>query len=526
MSKAGEIAQISAKGSFHVLWGLVISTTISAFGTIFIARLLQSDLYGLYTVVVTVPMLIQIFRDWGINSAMIKFTAQYRAEGRSDEIRSIYLTGILFEITLGLLLSIFAFFFSIPLAHLFNRPVIAPLIQVISFSIMAGGIIAAATAAFTGYERMELNSLMLIGQSILKTTITITLVILGFGTAGATIGFTAGTLGAAIIGIILIWIIYRHLPKPYTHKLETKAYLTAMLTYSLPLSIATVISALLPQYYAFLLPIHYAENNIPIGNYGVAVNFVVLIAFFAQPIITMMFPAFSKLEPQKDKTALRSIFQFSVKYASLIVVPVTALVMSLAQPAVETLFGDTYNTAALFLSLLAIQYLYTSMGNLSLVGFLNGQGKTSFILKTALVTGSIGFPMGFILIMNFGVHGLIATMLTAVLPSIFMEIRFIKRTYGITIDWLSSAKILVASGIAGVSTYLLVINLPFASWIRLGVGVLFFVLVVVPALLLTRSVSRSDVANLRLMSAGLGALGRVIGKVLVLMEKLMALLRL
>ena len=48
MSRAGDIAKVSAKGGFHVLWGLVISTVISSVGVIFIARLLGSDLYGLY----------------------------------------------------------------------------------------------------------------------------------------------------------------------------------------------------------------------------------------------------------------------------------------------------------------------------------------------------------------------------------------------------------------------------------------------------------------------------------------------
>ncbi len=118
MSKAGDIAKVSAKGSFNMLWGLVVSTVIGSVGMIFIARLLGSDQYGLYTVVITVPLIIQIFRDWGMNSAMVKFTAQYRAEGRVDEIRSVYLTGILFEVVVGLALSLFSFFFADFLATL------------------------------------------------------------------------------------------------------------------------------------------------------------------------------------------------------------------------------------------------------------------------------------------------------------------------------------------------------------------------------------------------------------------------
>ncbi len=526
MSKAADIAKVSAKGSFNFLWGLVVSTLISSVGTIFIARLLGSDLYGLYAVVLTVPNLIIIFRDWGVNSAMVRFTAQYRAENRTDEIKSVFLSGIIFELALGLILSVFSFLFADFLAtSVFHRPIIAPLIQIASFSVFASGLVTAATAAFTGYEKMELNSIMLICQSVSKTAIIIGLVLLGMGTAGATIGFTSGTFIAGSIGVILIWTIYRRLPKPSTHRLEIKAYLTAMLTYCLPLSFATIITGLLPQYYAFLLPIHYVNDNVMIGNYGVAMNFVVLITFFATPIMTMMFPAFSKLDAEKDKEPLKNVFQFSVKYASFFVVPVTALVMCLSEPAVATLFGDTYGTAPLFLALLAIQYLYTAFGNLSLGGLLNGQGRTSYVLRMALVTGLIGFPMGYVLIMSFGVLGLIATLLTASVPSLIMGLRFIKRTFGMSVDWGSSARILLSSAIAAIVTYAVLSQVSFASWIELISGVIIFLLVLIPTALVTKTITHNDINNLRGMTSGLGIVGKILQVFLNYMEKIMTALK-
>jgi len=527
MSKAGDLAQVSAKGGFHVLWGLVISTLIGSVGMIFIARLLGSDQYGLYTVVLTVPMIIQIFRDWGVNSAMVKFTAQYRAEGRLDEIRSVFLTGILFEVLMGLALSVFCFFAADFLAAvMFNRPEIAPLIQIVSFSIFAGGLVAAASAAFTGYERLELNSVMIIFQSIFKTGIIIALVVLGFGTSGATIGYTAGAFIATIAGVVLIGVIYRQLPKPTSNRLEIKAYFTSMFTYCLPLSIAAIITTLLPQFYAFLLPIHYATDNVPIGNYGVAVNFVVLIAFFVTPIATMMFPAFSKLDPEKDKAPLRNVFQFSVKYGSLLVVPATVLVMSLAEPAVATLFGDSYQTAALFLALFAIQYLYTAFGSISLAGLLSGQGKTSFVLRMALLTGVIGFPLGYALIMTFGVLGLVAATAVASVPSLIWGLYYVKRTFGIMVDFGSSMRILLSSAAAGVVTFFVVSGLVFDAWVRLLIGVLLFVAVLFPALLFSRSITRLDVVNLKLMMGGLGGLGLFVNKLLTVLEKVMVRVKL
>ncbi len=161
---------------------------------------------------------------------------------------------------------------------------------------------------------------------------------------------------------------------------------------------------------------------------------------------------------------------------------------------------------------------------MSLTGFLNGQGHTRYFFKLAVLTGCIGFPMGYIAIMNFGVLGLIATTLMASIPSLFIGLRFIRKTYGVTVDWFSSVKILFSSAIAGSVTYVAVSLLSFSSWVELILGVIIFVIVLVPAAILTRSISRSDVANLRGMTSGLGVVGKLLGRVLDVLEKLMGLI--
>jgi O-antigen/teichoic acid export membrane protein len=526
MSKAADMAKISAKGSFHLLWGLVLSTAISSIGTIFIAGLLGPDQFGLYTIVLTAPNLILIFRDWGVNSAMVRFTAQYRAENRTNEIRSVLLSGIIFEIALGTVLSVICFLLSGFLATtVFNRPIIVHLIQIASVTILGGGLINAATAAFTGIEKMELNSVMLVCQSIIKTFVIITLVVLGLGTAGATIGFTVGILMAGLIGILLTWTLYRKLPKPSNHKLEIKAYIAAMFQYGAPISLSAIISGFLGQFYAFLLPIYYSTDNVAIGNYGIAANFVVLISFFVLPISTMLFPAFSKIDPQKDKCTFKNVFQYSVKYASLLVVPVAALIICLSEPAVSTLFGSTYGAAPLFLALLSFSYLYAAFGSLSTENLIKSQGQTKYFFKLTIITAAIGFPMGAILILRFGVLGLIVSTLTAGLPSIFLSLRWIKRHYDVSVDWSSSARILLSSAVAAAVTFLVNSQLGFASWIRLIVGVVVFVLVVAVAAVLTRAINQSDIGSLRDMTSSLGFVGRLLNKFLGFMEKLMKTLK-
>jgi O-antigen/teichoic acid export membrane protein len=524
MTKAAEMARVSAKGGFHLLWGLVASTVISAVGTILIARLLLADNYGLYAIALTAPNLIATFRDWGVNTAMVKYSAQHNSENNVAKIRSVFVSGLLFEIVLGLSLSILSFALSDFLAVNFQRPTIGPLIQIASFSILTGALINVATAAFTGMEKMHLNSVMLIVQSIVKTALIITLVVLGLGTSGAVMGFTIAVLFAGLVGVLLMWTMYKSLPKPIDGKLELLNTTKTMLKYGLPLSIGAILAGFLTQFYTYIMAIYVTDNAL-IGNYSVALNFVVLINFFATPVTTMLFPAFSKLDFHKDKELLRNIFQYSVKYAALVVVPVTALVIALAQPAIGTIFEDKYAQAPLFLALLSVTYLYSALGNLSAGNLINGQGYTRFNLKLTVLTVAIGFPLSFVLISQFGVIGLIVTSLTVGLPSLFISLRFIKKRFGVSVEWVSSAKILFSSAVAAIITYVLISQLSFSSPIQLAVGVVVFVLILLLAALLTRTVNRADVSNLREIINALGPLRKPLNALLNLIEKLMIILQ-
>ena len=101
------MAKVSARGGFHLLWGLVISTVISSVGTIVIGNLLTDAELGLYYIALAAPTLIQNFRDWGVGAAMIKYSAQYNSDSQISKVKSIIISGLAFQVILGLVLNIF-----------------------------------------------------------------------------------------------------------------------------------------------------------------------------------------------------------------------------------------------------------------------------------------------------------------------------------------------------------------------------------------------------------------------------------
>jgi O-antigen/teichoic acid export membrane protein len=520
MAKATEMAKVTARGGFHLLWGLVVSTAISALGTIAIAYFLGEDNMGLYYVAINAPVLIATFRDWGVNTAIVRYTAQYNHQNNTAKIRSIFIAGLTFELLLGLILTVLSISISGFLAAGFQRPQIAELIQISSIVILTGGILNVATAAFTGMERMHLNNIVLIVQSVVKTALILGLVVLGLGTVGAVTGYVAATLVAGVVGLFIMYSMYRSLPKPEDGKLSLIENIKIQLKYGMPISIGSILTGFLTQFYIYIIAI-FVANDALIGNYSVAQNFVVLISFFATPVTTMLLPAFSKLDYQKDKNTLKNVFQYSVKYAALIVVPVSALVMVLAEPAIGTIYGNRYLDAPLFLALLSLGYLYAALGNLSTGNLINSQGDTKFNLKMSILTVIIGFPLSTLLISQFAVIGLIATTLIVGIPPLIVSLIFIKRRYGVSVDWLSSAKILFSSVIAGAVTYLALPLLPLSNPIELVLGCIIFVVVFIVAAVVTRTIDKSDIDNVREIISGLGPLRKPLTFIIDVIAKMM-----
>lgn len=517
------MGRVSAKGGFNLFWGLAISTVISAVGVIIVARILSPSEYGIVTVALAAPNLVQIFREWGMDSAMIRYTARYGSEDRSDNIRGVLIAGLIFEVALGLSLSLLTFLLSGFASDVFQRPSIVSLIQIASFNILAGALMTAAQSIFIGAERMDLNSITMILQSSSTTALTTVLVILGLDTYGAILGITAAALLAGLVSVVILLKFYKDLQKRNGGRLRIFDNMRIMFKYGLPISLSVIIGGFLTQFYNFLIVIY--ATNLTIGNYSVATYFTVLITFFSAPVSTMLLPAFSKLDFQKETETLRNVFRFSVKFGALLVVPSATAIITLSQPAVSTVFGEEYSYAPTFLALLTVGSLYSAFGSLSVGNLINSQGRTRVNLALTFLTSAIGFPMSLILIPRFGIIGFIATSLSAGLPSLIVGLRWARIHFGTTVDWISSAKILLSSAIAAAVTYLVLFELTGSSWIRLVVGAAVFLFAFIVAAALTGTISRSDSNDLREISKDLGPLHPLIDFLLDIIQELSSAFR-
>ncbi len=540
MDKALEMGKSSATGSFHLMIGVAGSTVIMSIGTLILAALLDKNQLGLYGTALIPSSMINFFRDWGVNSAMIQQIASLRDAGRDSEIHDVIHAGILFEVITGIALSLICFAVAWPLALILspeNASELSLYIAIMSLSIFAGAILSAASSIFVGYEKMKLNSFTQIFQAVVKTALGPLLIVLGFGVFGAVYAAAGSFIAGGVAGILIAYFgFYLPLHRVKVGKCNLMKTLKPMLKYGIPLTVSGIVIGVLPQVFAFMMVIYAGISMM--SNYFVAVYFSVLLTFISFPVATALFPVFSKMNPEKEPELVKTVYASSVKYTAVLLVPATMALITLATPIVHTLFREPtglpkYPFAPLFLALSSIINLYILIGNISLGTFQTGIGKTGQVMKQSLLSLAVGLPLAYLMVAYFyslgganaelsaslAVIGGIFGNLIASTPGMVWGLYWSWKNYRVKADFHVSAKIFAASLIASVTSYFSIslLNLPY--WMLLAIGFVVFLVVYLASAPIIGAVNQTDLDNLKAMFSGLGIVSKLLDVPLLFMKK-------
>lgn len=520
--KLVEIADTSARGGFFLFTGNASQLIILAIGSIIIARLLGPNNYGLYTLAAVFPSLLMGLVDFGLNSAFTYFPAKFKAEQKTDLLVHIFKYGLFFKLVLSIVMFVACIMFSDFFAvYALNRPEAGFFIKLAAFLVLFQTIYATLGSVFIGIDRIATNAVVMNVQSIVKTTLSVFLIFLGFSITGAIIGQVAGYMVAALLGSLVFLKFYRGLYSFQTGSFQTnlKTNLKLMLTYSYPLYLTTLLGLIVSQYQTIILALF--ASNVEVGNFGIAINMAALLNVLVFPL-TVLFPAFSKASVSND---VRKMFKLSVKFTALLIIPATVIVAVLSKDLVYLLYGASYNLAPMFLSLYILSFLFTGLGAIVLTYLFNGIGANKVIFKANLILLAVFFPLAPLLTNCFNVLGLIAAFLISSLVSLVYSLFYAIRKFNVTIDFKASAKIFVAALLSAILSLVIILFLSVDAIPRLILSGLTFLLVYLTVIPLTGAITVSELETLAQVFVKIKFLGVVLKPILAYETKIIMTFR-
>ena len=486
MPKITEVAEESIWGGLFLFTGNLSSLLILAIGSIIVARLLGPENYGIYSLSLIIPSIILGFLDLGINSALTRFSAKLRAEGKQHLVACMLKAGFAFKLAMSTAAFLVCFFLSDFLAYLLlRRPEMGFFVKLASPLILFQTLYTTLSSSFIGLDMMKDNAVVMNIQAVVKTVLC-PLFIVFFGVAGAVAGHVSSYALAGLLGFLSLFKIYRN-----GQSCSGFSSLKMMLGYGFPLYLSAVLSYIISQYQTLVLA--FFASNTEIGNFTAAMTLSTAISALTFPLV-VLFPAFSKLE----NSDLRMFFRLSVKYTALLIVPASTALAVLSKDIIYLIYGRSYSLAPSFLSLYALTFLYAGIGSAVLSYFFNGTGETGVVFKSNLINLIVFLPLASALTMLYRVPGLIIALLVSGIFPLFYGLFVAKKKFQAEIDALASIKIYAASFISAIVALAFTIFLR-NSLINVVFCGLIFVLAYLTLLSLIGGISAYDLENFELM---------------------------
>jgi O-antigen/teichoic acid export membrane protein len=316
---------------------------------------------GVYTLLSFILGLVQMFGTLALQSASIKYIAQYLAEGDSEKAKSV----VVRVLQMSLLASIIVFLsLFIPAewvsSLMFGTAAHALLIRLIALcSIFA--ILSLETASFLqGMQRMFEVALIGLAYTIISTSVGIYLLYSGWGLYAVVLGWIAGWLIASISSLILTVRYLGVLGKPCSVR--------PLLNFSFPLYVSNGISfwvgwvdqLLLVSYMSLILGTTEAQRIL--GIYYVAIRASAVPALFSNSIVSALFPQLSELYTQQGSSSLKDAFRVSARYSVLVGFPLIVGLATLAYPIIILFGGWQYVEATEPMIIISIAALAGTLG--------------------------------------------------------------------------------------------------------------------------------------------------------------------
>jgi O-antigen/teichoic acid export membrane protein len=493
MENAVKIAEASARSGFFLVSGTSIATIILAVASIVVGRLLGSEQYGQYTLVLVVTQLLLLFTDLGVNQGIIKFATQMKLKGESERIKPLIRCGLIVKLITGLCLSLVLFVFADGFASIFlQRPALASYLQIAASIILFQAMYETAVSSFIGLDKTEYHAIATNIHAVSKAVFSILFVVLGLHVTGAILGYLLSFIIATAISIALLTLLLR---KTDTKDLDTpfRREVQSLIRYGAPLYLSLLLMGFMPLYQNVVLAFY--TSDVAIGNFKAASNFATFLAVISAPIPLALLPAFTKFTSSATKH-IQGFFQMANKYTTLLLIPLVLFIIVSSKEIMAFIYGSTYESAYLYLSLQSLIYFLAGFGSLTLSSLYNGLGETKTTLKMSLITFLSLIALSPLLTGFFGVPGIIVAYLVSNSLGVAYGSYVAKRRFQTAFAYRSIIKIYVVATVSCLPVILLN-GTAFPLVVKIGGGLTASLVVYVTLLPLMKILSPSELHTLK-----------------------------
>jgi len=374
-----------ARSATYWLFGSSVAIQLISWAiTVFVARILSPDDYGLFGMAALLTSFLVMFNELGLGPAVIQ-----KKDLTQEQLSSCFWV----IIGLNLFLYLLAFILAPLVASFFHEPRLTPIIRVAAMNIILGGCYKLPYSLLTKELMFNKRSVVDFISKFLGSIFTFFLATLGYGVWSLVFGL----LISDFTKLILAFIFTKWLPK----KIFSFNSIKSMIYFGYNITAGKV----LWYFYSnsdYLIAAKFLGKTL-LGYYSLAFQLASLpIEKIISLIGQIIFPFFSKIQDEEE--ILRNYFLKAVRFTAFIVFPIFIGMFLVADSAIVLILSEKWKLTILPFKILCF------IGTLRAINSFNSHltyatGKPTVYFSNMIIF-SLVMPIGFFIGSKYGLKGL------------------------------------------------------------------------------------------------------------------------
>ncbi len=399
-----------AKNSFYSLLNQYSTFIYSIISSIFIARLISQDLWGLLIFATSFIMIIAIitfFLPPALEYSIIYYIPRYFISNQRTKLKSFIKKGLVIKsliLTIIFFFSIFIFQIIIELFNFSQKSKLISLIYILSPLVYIFGFRPILNSINQGFNNFKIIFILFVIKAFFNITALILIFLFVPGVQVELIALinVITELIPFILNCFIILKIYLKIEETDEKGLTYKEFIRMTLKYGSPISFNyleyTLWNEIQLQGIGLLnQPSYITGYNISLGYSNVAKN-------ASSSLHTPLTASFNRLDAFKNNKIIIPLYNLIIKYSLFILLLFTGLLFFMSDFYLFMIYGDQYLDYSIFLKIMVISIVFRVLIT-PFDSLLYAQNRTKLLPPIRIIMLIIQISIFFIGLINFGMIG-------------------------------------------------------------------------------------------------------------------------
>jgi stage V sporulation protein B len=382
-----------------------------------LARYLGPARYGIYGVVISLLVWIEMAVINGIPTAVEKYVAEGSSvphiRRQAIRIQLLY-SGTVFILILAL---------SPLLADILGDPRLGMYLRIAAFDLPVYALFYLYLGLINGMRDFGKRAIGMVVYALSKVTIILILVALGFSLVGA---FVGNILASSMGFIAVLWLCTSYDSQEHVER-NVGISKTVLIQFAIPIVLLTFCRQMLKNLDLLCVKALLRDDMLT-GFYTSAVTIAKTPSFIFLALVFTLFPSLAKSIAIRDEEAARSYIRQALRFLFVLTIPLIFLVVPTAKDLVILMFSSAYEAAAPLLSVLIIGWIF-SIFLMALMTIMVADNRPYQMVLLSLIMMALDLLLIFKLIPVYGVNGAawattITDVISVLVVATFVFLRF------------------------------------------------------------------------------------------------------